>query len=165
MSGADITGIAARVLNEEARALDEQRFDDWLDMSAHDAVFWVPAWTDEGRLTSDPETQLSLIHCTRAQLAERVGRVEGGRSQASSPLPRTAHIVSNVIADEIAPGVLRVSSVATTHAFNIKRRTTTTTFALVEHDLAREDERWLIARKTFRLQNDYIVTMMDFYTI
>ena len=134
-------------------------------MYAHDAVFWVPAWTDEGRLTSDPETQLSLIHCTRAQLAERVGRVEGGRSQASSPLPRTAHIVSNVIADEIAPGVLRVSSVATTHAFNIKRRTTTTTFALVEHDLAREDERWLIARKTFRLQNDYIVTMMDFYTI
>ncbi len=91
-----------RVLFEEARALDEQRFDDWLALYAHDAIFWVPAWTDEGRLTSDPETELSLIHCTRAQLAERVGRVEGGRSIASSPLPRTAHIVSNVMVGSLA---------------------------------------------------------------
>lgn len=165
MSNDEAQAVAQRVLFEEARALDEQRFEDWLVMYATDAIFWVPAWTDDGRLTSDPETELSLIHCTQAQLAERVGRVGGGRSQASSPLPRTAHIVSNVIAYYVAPGVIRVSSVATTHAFNIKRRATTTTFALVEHDLARVDERWLIARKTFRLQNDYIATMMDFYTI
>lgn len=165
MTGNEAQAVAQRVLFEEARALDEQRFEDWLAMYAQDAIFWVPAWTDDGRLTRDPETELSLIHCTQAQLAERVGRVGGGRSQASSPLPRTAHIVSNVIAYDVAPGAIRVSSVATTHAFNIKRRATTTTFALVEHDLARVDERWLIARKIFRLQNDYIATMMDFYTI
>lgn len=165
MSGAEVSALAARILYEEARALDEQRFADWLAMFAQDAVFWVPAWTDDGRLTRDPETELSLIHCTRAQLAERVGRVGGGRSLASSPLPRTAHIVSNVIADATAPDRIHVSSVATTHAFNIKRRSVTTTFALVEHDLAREGEHWRIARKTVALQNDYIATMMDFYTI
>ena len=165
MTSDEVQAVAQRLLFEEARALDEQRFEDWLAMYATDAIFWVPAWTDDRRLTSDPETELSLIHCTQAQLAERVGRVAGGRSQASSPLPRTAHIVSNVIADEAAPGVLRVSSVATTHAFNIKRRANTTTFALVEHELTQVDERWRITRKTFRLQNDYIATMMDFYTI
>ena len=165
MSAPDLLAQAARVLFEEARALDEQRFDDWLAFYAHDAIFWVPAWTDEGRLTSDPETELSLIHCTRAQLAERVGRVEGGRSIASSPLPRTAHIVSNVMVDSIAPDRLRVSSVATTHSFNIKRRTTSTAFALVTHELAHEGDSWLIARKTIALQNDYISTMMDFYTV
>ncbi len=165
MNGDDVQALAERVLFEEARALDEQRFEDWLAMYAKDAIFWVPAWTDDGRLTHDPETELSLIHCTQAQLAERVGRVGGGRSQASSPLPRTAHIISNVIADALAPGAIRVSSVATTHAFNIKRRAVTSAFALVEHDLARVGERWLIARKKMSLQNDYIATMMDFYTI
>lgn len=162
---ADIAAIAARVLYDEARALDEQRFEDWLAMYAEDAVFWVPAWRDDELLTRDPETELSLIHCTRAQLEERVGRVEGGRSLASSPLPRTAHIVSNVTADEVAPGAIRVRCVATTHSFNVKRRAVTTTFALVEHDLARVEGRWLIARKKIRLQNDYISTMMDFYTV
>ncbi len=130
MTSDEVQAVAQRVLFEEARALDEQRFEDWLAMYARDAIFWVPAWTDDGRLTSDPETELSLIHCTQAQ-----------------------------------SGVLRVSSVATTHAFNIKRRANTTTFALVEHELTQVDERWLITRKTFRLQNDYIATMMDFYTI
>lgn len=157
--------VAERILFEEARALDEQRFEDWLALYAQEAIFWVPAWTDEGRLTSDPETELSLIHCTRAQLAERVGRVEGGRSMASSPLPRTAHIVSNVIVDVGGDDHIVVRSIATTHAFNIKRRATTTAFALVTHELAREGGAWLIARKTIALQNDYISTMMDFYTV
>ncbi len=161
----DLSGLAARILYEEARCLDEQRFEDWLAMYAPDAVYWVPAWTDEGRPTSNPETELSLVHCTRTQLAERVGRVGGGRSQASSPLPRTAHIVSNVLAEPLGENRMIVRSVATTHAFNIKRREHTSAFALVEHELAREGGAWLIARKKVLLQNDYIATMMDFYTV
>lgn len=161
----DLSGFAAQVLYEEARRLDEQRFEDWLAMYAPEAVYWVPAWTDEGRPTADPETELSLVHCTREQLAERVARVGGGRSQASSPLPRTAHIVSNVMAQPLGADRMRVRSVATTHAFNIKRRESATAFALVEHELARAGEDWLIVRKTVQLQNDYIATMMDFYTV
>lgn len=162
---ADVQALAARVLFEEARALDEQRFEDWLALYAPEAVFWVPAWTDEGRPTSDPLTELSLIHCTRDQLAERVGRVEGGRSLASTPLPRTTHVISNVMATAMDAGRIGVRSVALTHAFNIKRRETTLAYALVEHDLVALGDRWLIARKKIQLQNDYIVTMMDFYTV
>lgn len=165
LTGQDVKAIAERVLFEEARALDEQRFEDWLALYAREAAFWVPAWTDEGRPTRDPSTELSLIYCDRAQLSERVGRVEGGRSLASSPLPRTAHIVSNVIAQALDRDRIRVTSVATTHAFNVKRRSAATAFALVEHELAREDGAWRIARKTIQLQNDYIATMMDFYTV
>ena len=162
---ADIQAVAQRVLFEEARALDEQRFDDWLALYAEDAVFWVPAWTDEGRPTQDPETELSLIHCTRAQLAERVGRVEGGRSLASTPLPRTAHVISNVLAEDAGPGRILVRSLALTHAFNIKRRETSLAYALVEHELVGHGADWRIARKKIQLQNDYIATMMDFYTV
>jgi len=162
---ANIYAVAQRVLFEEARALDEQRFDDWLALYAEDAVFWVPAWTDEGRPTQDPETELSLIHCTRAQLAERVGRVEGGRSLASTPLPRTAHVISNVLAEDAGPGRILVRCVALTHAFNIKRRETSLAYALVEHELVGQGADWRIARKKIQLQNDYIATMMDFYTV
>jgi benzoate/toluate 1,2-dioxygenase beta subunit/2,4,5-trichlorophenoxyacetic acid oxygenase 2 len=164
MSAIEATVVAERVLYEEARALDEQRFEDWLAMYSPDAIYWIPAWTDDGRPTADPETELSLVHCTWRQLAERVGRVGGGRSQASSPLPRTAHVISNVMAETMGER-LRVKSVAVTHSFNIKRRETTTAFALVEHELERDGERWMIARKTLTLQNDYIRTMMDFYTV
>jgi 3-phenylpropionate/cinnamic acid dioxygenase small subunit len=166
MSPAECDALAARLLFEEARALDEQRFDDWLALYAPDAVYWIPAWTDEGRPTRDPESELSLVHCTRAQLAERVRRVEGGRSLASSPLPRTAHAISNVLAQARSPEGISVRSVAVTHAFNVKRRQSTHVFALVEHELARQnDGAWLIARKTITLQNDYIQTMLDFYMV
>jgi len=166
MSPSECDALAARVLFEEARALDEQRFEDWLALYAPDAVYWIPAWTDEGRLTRDPESELSLVHCTRAQLAERVRRVEGGRSLASSPLPRTAHAISNILAQALSPERIGVRSVAVTHAFNVKRRQSTHVFALVEHELARQsDGAWLIARKTIALQNDYIQTMLDFYMV
>lgn len=165
MDATEAAAIAAHVLYDEARRLDEQRFEDWLALYAPAAIYWVPAWTDEGRPTQDPETELSLVHCTREQLRERVQRVGGGRSQASSPLPRTAHIVSNVMAQATSDAAISVRSVATTHSFNIKRREQTTAFALVEHDLVREGEDWLILRKTIVLQNDYIPTMMDFYTV
>ena len=165
MTDADMQTIAQRVLFEEARALDEQRFHDWLAFYTEDAVFWIPAWTDEGRATQDPDTELSLIHCTREQLAERVGRVESGRSLASTPLPRTAHVISNVLAEDAGAGRMFVHSVALTHAFNIKRRETTLAYALVEHDLVATGAGWRIARKKIQLQNDYIATMMDFYTV
>ena len=43
MTPAACDALAARVLYEEARALDEQRFEDWLALYAPDAVYWIPA--------------------------------------------------------------------------------------------------------------------------
>ena len=36
-------------LHLEALHLDAQRWDDWLGLFCEDAVFWLPAWTDEHR--------------------------------------------------------------------------------------------------------------------
>lgn len=162
-----LLAAASDLLFREALALDEQRFDDWLALYHEDAEFWVPAWKSESEPTDDPETEVSLIYsASRVDLEERVWRARSGRSVASVPLPRTAHIVSNVLlapSDDAA--VLEVRSLATTHVFNVKRREQKVFFARARHQLVANGGAWQIRRKKLILLNDYLPTMLDFYCI
>ncbi len=94
----DATETAADLLYREALALDERRWDDWLALYDEAAEFWVPAWKSEDQPTDDPSSEVSLVYAARrSELEDRVWRVRSGQSIASSPLPRTAHIVTNVL--------------------------------------------------------------------
>ncbi len=159
--------MAAEVLYREAHFLDERRWDDWLGLYHEQAEFWVPAWRDEGEATDDPENEIALIYISsRVQLEERVSRVRSGRSAASSPLPRTAHAVSNVM---VLPGeqddTLTVRSISTAHIFDVRRREQHVFFSRCEHRLLRGNGVWRIRRKKLVLLNDYIPTVIDFYTV
>ena len=75
------------VLVEEAACLDEQRWDDWLALFTEDAVLWAPAWDAEHRLTTDPQSEVSLFYVEgRPALSDRVWRWSRGDSPASVPL-------------------------------------------------------------------------------
>jgi 3-phenylpropionate/cinnamic acid dioxygenase small subunit len=81
----------------QAECLDESRWDDWLDLYAEDACFWMPAWKNETETTTDPDTELSLIYYKgRNNLADRVWRVRSGQSVASTPRIRAVHLITNV---------------------------------------------------------------------
>jgi 3-phenylpropionate/cinnamic acid dioxygenase small subunit len=159
--------MAAELLYREAHFLDERRWDDWLALYHEQAEFWVPAWKDEDEATSDPENEISLIYISsRVQLEERISRVRSGRSAASSPLPRTAHVVSNVMVEPDEPdGTLTVRSIATAHNFDVKRREQHVFFSRCEHRLQRDDGEWRIRQKKLVLLNDYIPMVVDFYSI
>jgi 3-phenylpropionate/cinnamic acid dioxygenase small subunit len=165
----DVAFAACNVVAREALLLDAQRWDDWLALYAEDAVFWLPAWTDEHRLAASPERELSLIHCSsRAGLEDRVWRVRSGLSVASRPLPRTTHSVANGVAraaDDRAGGDVVVESSWTCHVFVLKERTTHVFHGRYEHRLRRDREQWRIAAKTIVLMNDTIPTMLDFYCV
>ena len=79
---------------------------------------------------------------SRVQLEECVSRVRSGRSATSSPLPRTAHAVSNVM---VTAGEyddkLTVRSIATTQNFDVKRRKQYVLFGRREHSLVRASAR------------------------
>jgi len=164
---ADLLPIATDLLYREALYLDERRWEDWLALYHPDAVFWVPAWKNESSYTADPENEISLIYiASRAQLEERVSRVKSGRSAASVVMPRTAHAITNIMVQPGGnSGALTVSSVTTTHIFDVKRRESQMFFGRYEHRLVQMDGAWRIRRKKIVILNDTIPTVVDFYSV
>ncbi|MFX9395796.1 aromatic-ring-hydroxylating dioxygenase subunit beta, partial [Acinetobacter baumannii] len=87
----------AQFLYREARFLDDEQWDDWLECYAPEASFWMPAWDDDDRLTEDPQSEISLIYYPDRQgLEDRVFRIKTERSSATMPDTRTSHNIANV---------------------------------------------------------------------
>ena len=81
----------------EARLLDDRQWDEWLNCYSPQVVYWMPAWGDDDQLTRDPQREISLIYYpNRDGLEDRVYRIKTERSGASTPEPRTTHMISNV---------------------------------------------------------------------
>ncbi len=84
-------------LYHEARLLDDRQWDEWLSCYSPQVIYWMPAWGDDDQLTRDPQKEISLIYYpNREGLEDRVYRIKTERSGASTPEPRTTHIISNV---------------------------------------------------------------------
>ncbi len=158
---------ATELLYREAHYLDAQRWDDWLALYSPDCELWMPAWKSEHEMTDNPRRELSLIYYgSRAGLEDRVTRVRSGQSVASIPLPRTQHAVTNVRVEEGGSAdAMRVLSNWTVHQFRTKHREVEVFFGRYEHDLVRRDGEWRIRRKKIVLLNDYMPTLLDFYSL
>jgi len=167
MNGLEAQAIAAETLHREAQYLDERLWDDWLALYHERAVFWVPAWKNEDEYTLDPESEISLIYISsRAQLEERVSRIVSGNSAASTPLPRTAHVLANILVDPSeAVDQMTVRSIVTTHLFDVLRKEQHVYFSRCEHRLMRSNGEWRIGQKKIVVLNDWLPTVVDIYTI
>src|SRR5580700_1709220 len=92
MSDAGETAWCERFLIEEARLLDEARFEEWLALFTADAWYWVPS--EPGQVS--PVDTVSLIYDDRRLLETRVRRLVSPRMYSQEPRSRTSRIVSNV---------------------------------------------------------------------
>jgi 3-phenylpropionate/cinnamic acid dioxygenase small subunit len=154
------------LVHREARFLDEQRWDEWLALYLEDCEYWMPAWKADGTLTADPKTELSHIYyASRAGLEDRVVRIRSGKSAASTPMPRTAHVVGSVLALESPDDRLRLASTWVCHVYSPRSRESHAFFGRTEHELVARESDWRIAKKKILLQNDYIPTMLDVYCV
>jgi 3-phenylpropionate/cinnamic acid dioxygenase small subunit len=162
-----LLAVGADLIEREAAAIDERRWDDWLALFIEDCEYWMPAWKSDDILTSDPRTELShFYYATRAGLEDRIYRIRSSRSPASMPLPRTTHIVANVrFVEQAAADRLRLRSNWVSHVFFPRSEESHAFFGHSEHTLVAQAERWLIAKKRIVLQNDYIPTMLDIYCV
>ena len=79
-------------LLHEARLLDEQRYAEWLELFAEDAVYWIPTRPNQ----ASPHDALSIIYEPKTLLAVRVERLSRGEMHVQSPPSRTVHHVSAV---------------------------------------------------------------------
>ena len=129
----------------EARLLDEQRYEEWLELFTDDATYWVPL--ERGQ--KDPFETSSLIHDDRTLLGLRVKQLRHPRAHARVPLARTVHHVTNIMVDEDSAGEVRVASALSVVEFrNEKQRLYA---ALVQHRLRRNNGSFRIAQKRIDL--------------
>lgn len=81
-----------RLLEREARFLDQLRYDDWLAMYAPECVYWVPSTPEAG----DPRREIAMMFDDRRRLEDRIYRMRTGFAWSQAPASRTVRLVTNV---------------------------------------------------------------------
>jgi 3-phenylpropionate/cinnamic acid dioxygenase small subunit len=165
MVDAALHAAVSEMLFREARFLDEQKWAQWLELYSPDAVFWVPATRMDGGYTTDPERELNYIYINgRAGLEARIFRLETNSSIASTPPPRTCHLVTGVTIDEENPKEVLAFAKWQVVSFSETRgqQTRSGSYAYV---LRREGEGFRIACKKIMLLEHVIDGYFDVYTV
>lgn len=164
ISNSDIWISVSRFLGLEALYLDTKNWDAWIDLYTEDAVYWVPAWDDDGKPTQDPQREISLIYYgNRGGLEDRIFRIRTGRSSSASNAPaRTSH-VAQILQIEDKGGRVHVRTNWTVNSR--KEDATITYFGWAEYELKPAGDSWRITRRTAYVLNDIADTVLDFYMI
>ena len=153
---------AELLLRREAYCADQRLWDDWLNLYTEDAVFWVPAWASESELVTDPETEVSIIYSdSRRELEHRIWRFTSGESAASTPLPRTNHLIQNVLVHERAQARWRVSANWLSQSYRAGEQYLYGGY--YEYQLVEQADALKIQRKKVVLINDRVDGYVDLY--
>jgi benzoate/toluate 1,2-dioxygenase subunit beta len=137
---------AEQFLYHEARLLDTQQLEAWLELFTEDATYWVPLERDQ----KDPLETSSIIHDDRTLLELRVKQARHPRAHARLPLARTVHQVGNVMVEDDKDEVRVRSTLQVVEFRNEKQRLHG---ALVEHRLRKTNGTFKIAHKRVDLVN------------
>ena len=81
-----------RLLEREARLLEQNRLDDWLALYAPECLYWVPATPGGG----DPRREIAVSFDDRRRIEDRIFRLKNDYAWSQRPMSRTARLVSNV---------------------------------------------------------------------
>ena len=84
---------------QEARFIDEQRFDEWLDLYAEDAHYWMPLDPDQ----LDPLLQQSLYYDDKLLLRIRVERLKNAKTYSQKPKSRCHHVMQTPMIEKLDP--------------------------------------------------------------
>jgi 3-phenylpropionate/cinnamic acid dioxygenase small subunit len=134
-------------LYHEARLLDTQQFEAWLELFTADATYLLPLERDQ----KDPLDTSSIIHDDRTLLELRVKQARHPRAHARQPLARTVHQVGNVMVLSENDAEIRVASTLQLMEFRSEKQRLWG--ALVEHRLRRAGASFRIAHKRVDLVN------------
>jgi 3-phenylpropionate/cinnamic acid dioxygenase small subunit len=81
-----------RLLEREARLLDQLRYEDWLAMYTAECIYWVPSTPNAG----DPRREISVMFDDRRRLEDRIYRLRTGFAWSQAPASRTVRLITNV---------------------------------------------------------------------
>src|SRR5882672_4421791 len=73
----------------EARLLDQQRLEDWLELFTEDGHYWMPVEWGQ----TDPRLTTSLMYEDKFLLRLRIDRLKSNRTFSQSPKSRCHHVL------------------------------------------------------------------------
>lgn len=104
----------SQFLFREARLLDERQFEEWLTMIADDIHYVAPVrlarMPREERKEFEPIGGGAHFDETKADLEQRVRKLNTGRAWSEVPASRTRHLVTNVEVRDVDAGAYHVAS-------------------------------------------------------
>ncbi|MFO1087005.1 MAG: aromatic-ring-hydroxylating dioxygenase subunit beta [Reyranellaceae bacterium] len=133
----------------EARLLDEQRLEDWLDLFAEDGHYWMPVEWGQ----TDPRLTTSLMYEDKLLLRIRVERLRGKLTYSQSPRSRCHHLLQQPQVDERDDGQGRYVTWTPMHYVESRGDEQTLYAAWVTHQLAVVDGTIKIRLKRVDLVN------------
>jgi benzoate/toluate 1,2-dioxygenase beta subunit len=149
---------------QEARHLDDKQWDEWLQLYDEKVTFWMPSWDDEDNLTTNHETEISLIYYpNRNGLEDRVFRIRTERSSATLPDTRTSHNCTNLEILEENKDEVKIRFNWNTLSFRYNKLDQF--FGVSFYTLKKVEDSFLITNKKVILKNDYIRQVLDIYHI
>ena len=78
-----------RFVKQEARLLDDRRFEEWYELFTEDAHYWVPAVHGQ----TDPKLQNSLAYEDKLLLKLRIERLKQPTAYSQKPASRCHHVL------------------------------------------------------------------------
>lgn len=151
-------------LYRNADLCDRQQWDDYIETFDENSELHIPQWESEHVYTTDPKRGMSMIYyVSRAGIEDRVFRIRTGKSAASTPLPRTVHMINNVIVREVSDSQVEVSANWVTHFYRFGQAGVF--FGRADYRLRPAGSSWVILKKHVLLLNDTIDSVLDFYHV
>lgn len=136
-------------LYDEARMLDEGRYDDWLALWLKDGHYWMPLDYKQ----TDPLNVTSLMYEDIFMLKVRVERLNGARTFSQKPKSRCHHLLQRPWIDEIDLEGGRIRTTTQMHYVETRLDEQMLLALTAQHDLALIDGRLRIANKRVDILN------------
>ncbi|HEY4040461.1 MAG TPA: aromatic-ring-hydroxylating dioxygenase subunit beta [Rhodopila sp.] len=133
----------------EARLLDEQRFDEWLELFTEDGCYWMPL--EHGQ--TDRRLTASLMDEDVLLLRIRVERLKGIRTYSQKPKSRCHHLLQQPQVDVFDPDASRYSVWTAMHYVETRQERQELYAAWATHDLTDVDGALRIRMKRVDLVN------------
>ena len=147
-----------RFLAMETRLLDEQQFEDWLDLFTDDAIYRMPVRMNPWR-SSSPEDgvtkpgEMALFEETKETLTARVARLRTGVAWREVPASRTRHLITNIEVEQ-RDGPSEVLARSNFLVYRTQLERDRDVFVGSRRDeLRRVDGAWRIARRELLLDD------------
>ena len=133
----------------EARMLDEQEYDTWLDLFAEDGIYWMPLEVGQ----TEEKLTTSLMYEDLLLLRTRVQRLSGKRTFSQKPKSRCQHLLQTPIVDKMDNPNNDYQVFTPFHYVEVRNDEKELYAGWMKHSLAIENEKLNIKLKRVDLVN------------